>query len=43
MKNASNEKTNPKMVLIDNFIETHKNFFSDLKEKLESEESKKFF
>lgn len=43
MKKASEKQSDPKMVLLDNFIETHKNFFADLKEKLESEEAKTFF
>nr|MDD3719931.1 hypothetical protein [Candidatus Gracilibacteria bacterium] len=43
MKKAVEGKHDPKMVLLDNFIETHKNFFTDLKLKLESEEAKNFF
>lgn len=43
MKKASTSKHDPKMVLLENFIETHKNFFTDLKDMVESEESKQFF
>jgi hypothetical protein len=43
MRKASNDNLNPKMVLFDNFIETHKNFFSDLKEMVESEDNKQYF
>jgi len=43
MKKASGGKHDPKMVLLENFIETHKNFFTDLKDMVESDESKKFF
>lgn len=43
MKKAEDSKKDPKIVLLDNFLETHKNFFTDLKEKLESEECKLFF
>lgn len=43
MKKASNDKHDPKMVLIENFIETHKNFFNDLKEMVESEENRQYF
>jgi hypothetical protein len=43
MKKATNDKHDPKMVLLENFVETHKNFFTDLKDMLESEENKKFF
>ncbi len=42
MKKASDTKHDPKMVLFENFIETHKNFFSELKDIIESEESKQF-
>ena len=43
MKKATNDKHDPKMVLLENFVETHKNSFTDLKDMLESEENKKFF
>lgn len=43
MKKASQEKDDPKMVLFDNFVETHKNFFSDLKEMVDTEENRKYF
>jgi hypothetical protein len=43
MKKALISKHNPKMVLLENFIETHKNFFNDLKDLVESEESKQYF
>jgi hypothetical protein len=43
MKKATNDKHDPKMVLLENFIETHKNFFSDLKDMLESEDNKQYF
>jgi len=43
MKKALISKHDPKMVLLENFIETHKNFFNDLKDLVESEESKQYF
>lgn len=43
MKKATENKEDPVKVLLNNFMETHKNFFSDLKEKLESDEAKQFF
>lgn len=43
MKKALISKHDPKMVLLENFIETHKNFFTDLKDLVGSEESKQYF
>gem|GEM_PF-6734704 len=43
MLKAKEKQEDPIKVLLDNFMETHKNFFTDLKEKLESEEAKQFF
>lgn len=43
MVKAKEKQEDPIKILLDNFMETHKNFFSDLKEKLESDEAKQFF
>lgn len=44
MKKASeNGKHDPKMVLLENFVETHKNFFKDLKDIVDNEENREYF
>lgn len=42
-KASENGKHDPKMVLLENFIETHKNFLNDLKDMVDTEENRKYF
>lgn len=41
-KASENGKHDPKMVLLENFIETHKNFFNDLKDIVDTKENRQY-
>lgn len=43
LKKAYEEKKDPTKILMDNFVEMHKNMFNDIKDKASSEEAKEYF